>query len=86
MGADGMNDSKLVPISPITHASNASIPILLIHGDDDKVIPIDASARRLAREIPGSVLKEYDGAPHALVITHKDDFNRDLVSFLQGSI
>ncbi|WP_043694547.1 alpha/beta hydrolase [Luteibacter sp. 9133] len=66
--------------------SSIRVPTLIIHGDDDKVIPIDASARRLAREIPGSVLKEYDGAPHALVITHKDDFNRDLVLFVQGSV
>lgn len=61
------------------------VPTLIVHGDDDNVIPIDASARRLARDIPGSVLKEYDGAPHALVITHMDDFNRDLISFLGGN-
>ncbi|UPG88275.1 alpha/beta hydrolase [Luteibacter aegosomaticola] len=62
------------------------VPTLIIHGDSDKVVPVESSGRRLANEIPGAVYNEYDGAPHALVITHKEDFNRDLIAFLRGDV
>ncbi|MDF3981520.1 alpha/beta hydrolase [Luteibacter sp. PPL201] len=60
------------------------LPTLIVHGDADKIVPAEASGQRLANAVAGSVYKEYSGAPHALVITHKDDVNRDLVDFLRG--
>lgn len=62
------------------------VPTLIIHGGADKVVPAESSGRRLAKEISGAVYDEYDGAPHALVITHKEGFNRDLIDFLRGSV
>ena len=59
------------------------IPTLLIHGDDDQIVPIDASARASAKLIKGAELKVYSGAPHGLTATHKDQVNRDLLSFLK---
>jgi non-heme chloroperoxidase len=60
------------------------IPMLLIHGDDDQMVPIDASARPAAKLLPNSVLKIYPGAPHGLVETHRNQVNRDLLAFITG--
>lgn len=57
------------------------MPTLIIHGEDDQVVPIDASARAAARLVPGSTLKVYPGAPHGLTDTHKDRLNADLLAF-----
>lgn len=56
---------------------------LVIHGDDDQIVPIDASARASAALIKGARLIVYPGAPHGLADTHKDRLNRDLLEFLQ---
>jgi non-heme chloroperoxidase len=58
------------------------VPTLLIHGDDDQIVPIDASARRSVELVPDATLKEYPGAPHGLFATHKDQFNTDLLAFI----
>ena len=60
------------------------IPTLLIHGDDDQIVPIDASARAAAKLIPGAVLKVYPGGSHGLAATHKDQLNADLLAFARG--
>ncbi|EWY39558.1 chloroperoxidase [Skermanella stibiiresistens SB22] len=60
------------------------IPTLLIHGDDDQIVPIDAAAKRSAQLIKGAVLKVYAGAPHGLAVTHKDQLNADLLEFIRG--
>jgi len=60
------------------------VPTLLIHGDDDQIVPIDASARRAVELIKNATLKVYAGAPHGLVSTHADRFNADLLAFLEG--
>lgn len=60
------------------------IPTLIIQGDDDQIVPIDASARASAKLIRNSVLKVYPGAPHGLADTHKDQLNRDLLAFIRG--
>lgn len=57
------------------------LPTLVVHGDDDQVVPIDASARAVARLLPHAVLKVYEGAPHGLTDTHKDRLNADLLAF-----
>lgn len=60
------------------------VPTLVIHGDDDQVVPIDATGRLAAKMIKGSQFKVYAGAPHATCTTHKDQVNADLLAFIQG--
>ena len=60
------------------------VPTLIIHGTEDKTVPIDASARIAAKDIANAKLVEYEGAPHGLFATHKDRFSRDLIAFLKG--
>jgi non-heme chloroperoxidase len=60
------------------------VPTLILHGDDDQIVPIDASARLSARIVRDSVLEVYEGAPHGLCTTHKERINRDLLSFIRG--
>ncbi|AZZ92618.1 alpha/beta fold hydrolase [Hahella sp. KA22] len=59
------------------------IQTLIVHGDDDQIVPIDASARAAVKLIKNAKLIEYPGAPHGLTDTHKDRLNQDLLSFLQ---
>jgi non-heme chloroperoxidase len=60
------------------------VPTLILHGDDDQIVPIDASARLSASMIRGSVLKIYPGGAHALPDTEKEQVNNDLLEFLQS--
>ena len=60
------------------------VPTLLIHGDDDQIVPIDASARAAVKLVPNAVLKEYPGAPHGLCTTHKETVNADLLAFIES--
>ena len=60
------------------------IPTLVIHGDDDQIVPIKASATRAAELVAGSTLKVYAGAPHGLAETHADRFNADVLAFIRG--
>ena len=60
------------------------IPTLVIHGDDDQIVPIDAAGRSSAKLVKGAVLKVYPGAPHGITETHKDQLNADLLAFIQG--
>ena len=57
------------------------VPALVVQGDDDQIVPIDAAARRQAKLIPDAELKVYEGAPHGLPTTHKDRLNADLLQF-----
>nr|WP_281459354.1 alpha/beta hydrolase [Pseudomonas sp. P13] len=59
------------------------VPTLVVHGDDDQIVPIDASGRASAALIKGARLIVYPGAPHGLTDTHKDRLNQDLLTFLQ---
>ena len=59
------------------------IPTLVIHGDDDQIVPIDASGKASAALIKNAKLIVYAGAPHGLTDTHKDRVNQDLLDFLQ---
>ena len=60
------------------------VPTLIIHGDDDQIVPIDSTSRRTARLVKNATLKVYAGAPHGLGYTHKDQLNADLLAFLKG--
>jgi pimeloyl-ACP methyl ester carboxylesterase len=61
-----------------------SIPTLIIHGDADKTVPIDASSARTANMITGSQYLVYEGAPHGLFYTHREQLNADLISFINS--
>ena len=61
------------------------IPTLVIHGDDDQIVPIDISGRASAALIKNAQLITYAGAPHGLADTHKDRLNQDLLTFLQDN-
>jgi non-heme chloroperoxidase len=58
------------------------VPTLIVHGDDDQVVPIGASAHSAAKLVKNATLKIYAGAPHGLVDTHKEQLNADLLAFL----
>lgn len=60
------------------------VPTLIIHGDDDQIVPISASALLSSKIILRATLKVYPGAPHGLMATHKDQFNNDLLTFIQS--
>jgi non-heme chloroperoxidase len=60
------------------------IPTLVIHGDDDQVVPIDAAGRASARIIRNAKLIVYPGAPHGITDTHKDKLNEDLLAFIKA--
>ena len=59
-----------------------TMPTLIIHGTDDKTVPIDITARAAAKAIPHAQLIEYDGAAHGLLASHKDSVTADLIAFL----
>jgi non-heme chloroperoxidase len=60
------------------------VPTLILHGDDDQIVPIGASALLSSKIVKDATLKVYPGAPHGLMTTHKDQFNADLLSFLRS--
>ena len=60
------------------------VPTLIIHGDDDQIVPIADSALLAAKLIKGSILKVYKSAPHGLTATHKDRVNEDLLAFIKA--
>ena len=60
------------------------VPTLIIHGDDDQIVPIGASARLSSKIVQGAILKIYPGAPHGLPSTHKDQVNTDLLAFIRS--
>jgi non-heme chloroperoxidase len=60
------------------------VPTLILHGDDDQIVPIKASAMRAAKLVRNAQLKVYPGAPHGLVSTMKDQVNADLFAFCKG--
>ncbi|MFF9402076.1 alpha/beta fold hydrolase [Streptomyces sp. NPDC014744] len=60
------------------------IPTLVVHGDDDQIVPIDATGRKAAALVPDATLKIYEGGSHglALVPGYKELFDQDLLEFL----
>jgi len=60
------------------------VPTLIIHGDDDQIVPIGASAMKSSKIVKGAQLKIYPGAPHGLTSTMKDQFHVDLLAFLES--
>jgi non-heme chloroperoxidase len=60
------------------------VPTLVIHGDDDQVVPIDVTGRVSARIVKNARLIVYSGAPHGITDTHKDRLNQDLLAFIRA--
>jgi non-heme chloroperoxidase len=60
------------------------VPTLILHGDDDQIVPIANSAMLSAKLVRKAELKVYQGAPHGMCTTHKDQVNEDLLAFVKG--
>ncbi|MFW5735191.1 MAG: alpha/beta fold hydrolase, partial [Oceanidesulfovibrio sp.] len=58
------------------------VPTLIVHGDDDQIVPIAAAGEKSAKLVPNANLIVYPGAPHGLTETHKNRLNGDLLEFL----
>ena len=61
-----------------------NVPTLILHGDDDQIVPIGASAELSSKIIKGATLKIYPGAPHGMCSTLKDQVNKDLLAFFKA--
>jgi non-heme chloroperoxidase len=59
-------------------------PTLIVHGDDDQIVPIDAAGRASKKLVPSAILKVYAGAPHGLTETNREELNKDLLAFLHS--
>jgi non-heme chloroperoxidase len=62
------------------------VPTLVLHGDDDQVVPISISATMSAKLVKNAKLITYPGAPHGLTDTHKEKLNADLLEFARASV
>lgn len=60
------------------------VPTLILHGDDDQIVPINAAGAKAAKLVKDAKLKVYPGAPHGMCSTHKNEVNSDLLAFIQG--
>jgi len=60
------------------------VPTLILHGDDDQIVPIGDSAMLSSKIVNGAILKVYKGAPHGMCTTRKDQVNQDLLAFLKS--
>jgi non-heme chloroperoxidase len=60
------------------------VPALILHGTADRILPIDATARAFHQRLPQATYVEIDGAPHGLLLTHAEEVNNALLSFLSG--
>ena len=61
-----------------------TVPTLLLQGDDDQIVPIELSSRQSVKLLPHGTLDEFPGAPHGLTITHADQVNAKLMSFIRA--
>ena len=61
-----------------------NVPTLIIHGDNDKTVPIEFSSNRTAEMLPNATFKVYEDAPHGLFYTHREQLNADLIEFCKG--
>ena len=61
------------------------VPTLVLHGEDDQIVPVRNSSMKSARLIKGAKDVYYPSAPHGLTATHQDQVNRELLAFIKGS-
>jgi non-heme chloroperoxidase len=62
------------------------VPTLILHGDDDQIVPIADSALLSAKIVKSAMLRVYKGAPHGMCTTHKNQVNEDLLAFFKGKL
>jgi len=75
--------AKAVLIGAVTEdLAKIDVPTLILHGDDDQIVPIQASALKSSKIVTTSTLKIYPGAPHGLTGAHEQEFNKDLLDFI----
>jgi non-heme chloroperoxidase len=60
------------------------VPTLIMHGDDDQIVPISASALISAKIVPNATLKVYRGLPHGMCTTNSEQVNADLLAFIKS--
>jgi non-heme chloroperoxidase len=60
------------------------VPTLVLHGDDDQIVPIDDSGRLSAKIVRKAALKVIPGAPHGMCTTHKEQINQHLLEFIKS--
>ena len=60
------------------------VPTLILHGDDDQIVPIGPSAMLSSKLVKSATLKVYRGLPHGMCSTHKDQINADLLAFFKA--
>jgi non-heme chloroperoxidase len=61
-----------------------TVPTLVMHGDDDQIVPYADSAPLSSKLVKGAILKTYKGFPHGMPTTHADTINADLLEFIAG--
>jgi len=61
-----------------------NVPTLILHGDDDQIVPIGAAATLSSKIVKGATLRIYPGAPHGMCSTHKDQVNAELLAFFKA--
>ncbi|MEQ1654001.1 MAG: alpha/beta hydrolase [Hyphomicrobium sp.] len=64
-----------------TQCAAITVPVLIVHGDSDQTVPIEISGARAAELIPNAELVIYEGAPHGLFYTHREDLAEDIAAF-----
>jgi non-heme chloroperoxidase len=67
-----------------TDLKTFDVPTLILHGDDDQIVPIGASAMQSSTLVKGATLKVYPGLPHGMCTTNADQINADLLAFIQA--
>ena len=58
------------------------VPTLIMHGTGDRILPIDGQGRRLHAALPNAKYVEIEGGPHIMCVTHADEVNRELLTFI----
>ena len=61
-----------------------TVPVLIMHGDDDQIVPLADSASLSAKLVKNATLKVYPGLPHGMCTTHPELINKDLLAFIKG--
>ena len=66
--------------------AHIKVPVLIIHGDADKTVPIEVSGEKTSELLPAAEYIVYEGAPHGLFVTEKERLNKDLIRFIGGIV
>ena len=61
-----------------------TVPVLVMHGDDDQVVPYENSAPLAVQLVSDGMLKTYAGYPHGMATTHADEINADILAYIRG--